>query len=74
MAEQITAKEVCLMLRDALRKRSDLGLGRAIVHHLLEPPNHFDPNSVRRPQRWFVLSCIVWLAAVGAVVYFNLWN
>jgi len=74
MAEQITAKEVYVMLRDALRKRSDLGLRRTVAHHLLEPLNPFDTNSGRRPQRWFVLSSIVSLAAVGAVVYFNFWN
>jgi hypothetical protein len=71
MAEQITAKEVYATLRDDLRKRSDLGLRRTVAHHLLEPPNHFDPNSVRRPQRWFALFCIVLSMAVGAVVYFN---
>ena len=74
MAEQITAKEVCLMLRDALRKRSDLGLHKTVARYLLEPLNPFDPNSVRRPQRWFVLSCLVSSAALGAVVYFNFWN
>ena len=74
MAEQITAKEVYVMLRDYLRERSDLGLRRTVADHLLEPRSPFDPNSVRRPQRWFVLSSIVSLAAVGAVVYFNSWN
>jgi len=74
MAEQITAKEVYVILRDALRKRPDLGLRRTVAHHLLEPVSPFDPNSVRRPQRWFVLACIVSLAALGAVVYFNFWN
>ncbi|MGB9071080.1 MAG: hypothetical protein WCC22_00285 [Terriglobales bacterium] len=63
-----------MMLRDDLRKRPDLGLRKTVAHHLLEPPNHFDPNSARRPQRWFVLFSIVSLAAVGAVVYFNSWN
>jgi hypothetical protein len=62
------------MLRDDLRKRSDLGLRRTVARHLLEPPNPFDLNSVRRPQRWFVLSSIVSLAAVVAVIYFNFWN
>ncbi len=74
MAAQIKAKEVYVMLRGDVRKRPDLGLRRAIAQHLLEPPNPFDPNSTRRPQRWFVLSCIVSLAAVGAVFYFNSWN
>ena len=62
------------MLRDDLRKRPDLGFRRTVADHLLEPPNPFDSNSVRRPQRWFVLFSIVSLAAVGAVVYFNFWN
>jgi hypothetical protein len=62
------------MLRDDLRKRSELGLRRTVAQHLLEPPNPFEPNSAPRPQRWFVLSSIVSLAAVGAVVYFNCWS
>lgn len=62
------------MLRDALRKRPDLGLRRTVARHLLEPLSPFAPNSVRRPQRWFVLSCLVSSAALGAVVYFNLGN
>lgn len=62
------------MLRDDLRKRSDLGLRRTVAQYLLEPPNPFDPKSVQRPQRWFVLSSIVALAAAGAVVYFNCWH
>jgi|HubBroStandDraft_3_1064219.scaffolds.fasta_scaffold2070959_2 hypothetical protein len=74
MAQQITAKEVYMMLREDLRKRSDLGLRKKVAQHLLEPPNAFDPNSSQKPQRWFVLFCVVSLAAVGAVVYFNCWN
>ena len=62
------------MLRDDLRKRPALGFRRTVAAHLLEPPNPFDSNSVRRPQRWFVFFSIVSLAAVGAVVYFNFWN
>lgn len=62
------------MLRDDLRKRPDLGLRRTVADYLLEPRSPLEPNSVRRPQRWFVLSCIISLAAVVAVVYFNSWN
>jgi hypothetical protein len=74
MAEQITTDEVRLMLRDALRKRSDLGLHKTVARYLLEPLSPFDPNSTRRPQRWFVLSGLVSSAALGAVVYFNVWT
>lgn len=62
------------MLRDDFRKRPDIGLRKTAARYLLEPPNPFDPNSIQRPQRWFVLSCIVSLAPVGGVVYFNFWN
>ena len=74
MAQQITVKEVYAMLRDDFRERPDFGLRRTTARYLLEPPNPFDPNSIRRPRRWFVLSCIVSLAAVVAVVYFNFGN
>ena len=62
------------MLRDDLRKRPDLGFRRTVADHLLETLSPFDPNSARRPHRWFVLSLIVSLAAVGSVVYFNFWK
>jgi hypothetical protein len=74
MAEQITAEEVYVMLQDDFRKRSDLGLRKTLTHHLCEPPNLFEPNSARRPHRWFVLLGVVSLTTVGAVVYFNFWN
>ena len=74
MADQITAREVYVMLRDDLQKRPDIGFRGTVADHLLEPLSPFDANSVRRPQRWFVLSLIVSLAAAGSVVYFNFWN
>lgn len=74
MAEQVTGKAVYVMLRDSFRKRPDLGLRGTVAHHLLEPPNPFDPNSVWRPRPWFVIFSIVSLAAIGAVIYFNFWN
>jgi hypothetical protein len=74
MAEQITVREVYVMLRDDLQKRPDIGFRRTLADHLLETLSPFDPNSARRPHRWFVLSLIVSLAAVGSVVYFNFWN
>ena len=74
MADEMTPKEVYVMLRGALRKRSDLGFRNTLANRLLEPPNPFEPMPVGRPQRWFVLSCVVLLAAFGAVLYFNFWN
>jgi hypothetical protein len=74
MANPVTAKEVLTTLRGNLRSRSDVGLGKAVADRLLEPPNPFEPELVRRPQRWFVLLCIISVAALGAFVYFNVWN
>jgi hypothetical protein len=74
MANPVTAKEVLTTLRHNLRSRSDLGLGKAVADRLLEPPNPFEPGLIRRPQRWFVLLCIISVAALGAFVYFNVWN
>ena len=74
MADEITAKEVYVVTRDALRRRSDLGLRKTLAHYLLDPPNLFDPNSNWKPKRWFVFSCMVALAAVVALVYFNFWS
>jgi hypothetical protein len=74
MANPVTAKDVLTTLRDNLRSRSDVGLGKAVADRLLEPPNPFEPGLVRRPQRWFVLLCIVSVAALEAFVYFNVWN
>lgn len=74
MAKPVTAKEVLTTLRHNLRGRSDLGLGKAVADRLLDPPNPFEPGVVRKPQRWFVLLCIISVAALGAFVYFNVWN
>jgi hypothetical protein len=74
MANPVTAKEVLTNLRHNLRSRSDLGLGKAVADRLLEPPNPFEPGLVRRPQRWFVLLSIILMAALGAFVYFSVWN
>jgi len=74
MANPVTAKDVLTTLRDNLRSRSDVGLGKAVADRLLEPPNPFEPGLVRRPQKWFVLLCIISVAALGSFVYFNVWN
>lgn len=62
------------MLRQCLRRRSDLGLWNAVAEKMLEPQNPFGHGERRRPQRWFVLLLLSLSAAVIAFVYFNLWN
>ena len=74
MANPATAKEVFTTLRHNLRSRSDLGLGKSVADRMLEPQNPFEPGVARKPQRWFVLLCIISVAALGSFVYFNVWN
>ena len=73
MAE-LTVRQVHAMLEQHLRNRSDLGLWNAVPMRVMGPRNPFEPESMRKPQRWFVLFSIASLAAIGAFVYFNLWN
>ena len=59
------------MLEKCLHNRPDLGLPKAITIRILEPRNPFEPESIRRPQRWFVLFLLVSFAFVGAFTYFT---
>jgi len=70
----IKPKDVDRMLRECLRRRSDLGLWILVAAKILEPKNPFGDGGRRRPQRWFVLLLVSSFAAVIAFVYFNLWN
>ncbi len=74
MAEQLTVNQVHAMLEQHLRNRSDLGVRNAVAMRVMGPRNPFDPESMRKPQRLFVLFSIASLAAIGAFVYFNFWN
>jgi hypothetical protein len=74
MAEELNVEEVHAMLEQHLRNRSDLRIWNAVVTRVLSPRNPFEPESAREPQRWFVLFSTLSLAAIGAFVYFNLWN
>jgi hypothetical protein len=74
MAKRVTVKEVHEMLNQYLGDRSDLGLWMVVKTLVIEPKNPFATESTQRPQRWLMLLSIVFLAAIGAVVYFNLWN
>lgn len=74
MAEELTVDEVHAMLEQHLSNRSDLGIWNAVVSRVLSSRNPFEPESARKPQLWFVLFSMLSLAALGAFVYFNLWN
>jgi hypothetical protein len=72
----IKPKDVDRMLRQSLRRRSDLGLWNLVAAKILEPNNPFGQGQRERriPQRWFVLLLVSSFAAVVAFVYFNFWN
>jgi hypothetical protein len=74
MAKPATVKEVRAALSQSLKGRPDLGLWKAVMNGVLEPPNPFNAEATRRLQRWFVLGCIVSLGAFGAFFYFNCGN
>ena len=64
------------MLRQSLRRRSDLGLWNGVAAKILEPQNPFGQGERERrtPQRWFVLLLVSLFASAVAFVYFNIWN
>ena len=74
MTRNVTVREVYLALEDNLRRRPDLGLGKAVADGVLEPRNPFEPQARRRPQRWFVLLAMVGAALSGSFLYFNFWR
>lgn len=71
---QTTTKEAHDILRQNLRRRSDLGFSKAVTAIILEPHNPFEPGARRKPQRWFLLVLASSLAAISAFLYFNFWN
>jgi hypothetical protein len=74
MAELVSAKEIHTVLEQYLHDRSDLGISKALTARIMEPGNPFEPQSIRRPQRWFVLFLFVTLALTGTFTYFNFWH
>jgi hypothetical protein len=72
MARTFARREVHSWLQDHLNGRPELGLGRAVLHVVLEPPSPFEPEARRKPRKGFVLAVLWLLALVGVFVYFNL--
>jgi hypothetical protein len=59
-------------VKDYLKRRPELGLGKVILLVVLEPPNPFEQEARRRPRKGFVLAVLWLLALAGVFVYFNL--
>jgi hypothetical protein len=72
--ERITPGEVERLLRQHLRRRSDMGLSNALTAMIFEPHNPFSIEPRRKPHRWFVLFVSSLVAVVAAFGYFNFLN
>lgn len=71
MVKQVTTDETHVWLKDYIRIRPDIGIGKAIVSLALHPRNPFDSRVRRKPRAWFVLSVIFVAAAAICFYYFN---
>lgn len=72
--ERITPGEVDRLLRQHLRRRSDMGLWNALTAMIFEPHNSFSTEPRRKPHCWFVLFVVSLVAAFAAFGYFNFLN
>ena len=72
MARQFTVAEVRVALETNLRARPELGLWKAAVDLVFEPPNPFDPSARRRPKKEFVLFCVLIISCACVFLYFNM--
>jgi hypothetical protein len=71
MVKQLKVAEVHNALEAKLRARPDLGLWRAFVNLVLEPPNSFDRRARRWPKKAFVGVSIMVIAGAYVFLYFN---
>jgi hypothetical protein len=72
--ERITPGEVDRLLRQHLRRRSDVGLWKALTAMIFEPHNPFSTEPRRKLHLWFVLFVVSLVAALTAFAYFNFSN
>lgn len=71
MVKQLKVAEVHNALEARLRARPDLGLWKAFVNLVLEPPNPFDRRAMRRPKKEFVGISILIIVGACVCLYFN---
>jgi hypothetical protein len=74
MAKPLTVQHVYELLGKYLSERSDIGASKGLLDCVLEPSSPLDPKSIRSPKRWFVLSVLLAISALGLFIHFNrLW-
>ena len=69
---QVSSHEVHAWIKESLGQRSDIGLKKAIVNTLFEPPSPFDPRARRKPKAGFVLGAILSCYCRGLFLLFQL--
>lgn len=74
MASEVTRQEVQVWLEEYFRAHPDLGLRKAVLAIVLEPPNLFEPKKPRHPKKSLVLLAIWVLGVLAVFAYFNLWS
>jgi len=72
MPRQLTVSELRAELEANLRARPELGLWKAIVDLVFEPPNPFDRSARRQPKKEFVLLCVLIISSACVFLYFNM--
>ena len=65
-------KEVATLFRAAIKKRAEVGVGKALLNLFLEPQNPFDLRLRRQPRKLAILIGLIVAVAIASVIYFNL--
>lgn len=65
-------KEIASILCAEIRRRPDVGIGKAVLTLFFEPQNPFDPGKKRQPRKLTVLITLSLLSAFACFAYFNL--
>lgn len=73
MAEELTTREAHAEVVRYFKARRDLGLWKAFLELVLEPPNPFEPTKRRELRRAFVLAVVLIGLPLAAFFYFNFW-
>jgi hypothetical protein len=69
--QTVTAASITAAIRERLAQ-SDAGVSKRFANTFLEPPNPFNPKARRRPKQDFVILGVLFIAALGLALYFNI--
>jgi hypothetical protein len=72
MASEVTRQEAQVWLDEYFRARPDLGLRKATLAVVLEPPGLFEPKKSRHPKKSLVLLAVWFLGLLAVFACFNL--